>query len=297
LGTRIARLIFACSLAALAGRAGTLPGLPLGPNDLISLSVFGSTHLTNTFRIGPNGDLRLPLLQGALDAKGMLPDQLADTIAAELKKQKIMVKPIVLVNVLEYGERPVTVIGAVSHPLTFQVTGSVTLLDALARAGGLSPEAGPEILLTRAKNDVARIAAAPLLRDPVSQYNLRLYGGEEIRVPYLGHVYVIGNVRWPGEFGLRYTEATTALKVLARAGGEAAFARDPAILYRLDPASQRIQETELPLKRIARHRTDDVVLLPEDIVYVPEARGRRLAHEVIARILGAGTLVGAGVGR
>ena len=55
--------------------------------------------------------------------------------------------PVVKVTVVEYHSRPIAVMGAVHKPLTFQAVGTVTLLDALARAEGLTDDAGTEILL------------------------------------------------------------------------------------------------------------------------------------------------------
>jgi len=63
-------------------------------------------------------------------------------IAEALRAEKLLVNPIVTVTIAEYHSRPIRVAGAVRKPLTFQAFSSVTLLDALTRAEGLSPEAG-----------------------------------------------------------------------------------------------------------------------------------------------------------
>ena len=57
--------------------------------------------------------------------------------------------PSVTVAIAEYSTRPISVAGAVRHPLTYQVFEKTTLLEALTRAEGVSPEAGGEILVTR----------------------------------------------------------------------------------------------------------------------------------------------------
>ena len=58
------------------------------------------------------------------------------------------------ITVVEYHSRPISVMGAVRKPVTFQADGVVTLLDALSRAEGFTDDAGPEILVTQ--NDVVR---------------------------------------------------------------------------------------------------------------------------------------------
>ena len=74
--------------------------------------------------------------------------------------------------------------GAVRKPVTFQASGPLKLLDALTRAEGLSPEAGPDILVTRRRDGhelVERIAVRRLIDSADPALNLTLEGGEEIR--------------------------------------------------------------------------------------------------------------------
>ena len=124
----------------------------IGPNDLISLSVYDAPELSRTYRVGANGLLHLPMLKTRINADGLLPAELEEQIAAALDQEKILVRPVVTVTMAEYASRPISVAGAVKTPLKFQAIGNVTLLDAIARAGGLTPEAGNEILLTVAKS-------------------------------------------------------------------------------------------------------------------------------------------------
>ena len=69
--------------------------------------------------------------------------------------------PYVTVNIVEYHSRPISVTGAVRTPTIFQAVGNVTLLDALARAGGLIPDvSGNEIVVTRGDGDSVRVGPA-----------------------------------------------------------------------------------------------------------------------------------------
>src|SRR6185436_5005604 len=98
----------------------------------------------------------------------------------------ILVDPVVTVTVMEYQSRPISVAGAVKSPTTFQASGAVTLLEAINRAGGLSPDAGLEILVSRRRSDgspvgpARRITVKALIDDADSTVNLKLLGGEEI---------------------------------------------------------------------------------------------------------------------
>ncbi len=151
------------SLMEEVGRAN-LPSQKLGADDLVAVSVYDAPELTRTVRVEPDGTIHLPLLKRGVVAKGTLPGQLESAIADALKSEEILVEPIVKVTVVEYHSRPIAVMGAVHKPVTFQAVGSVTLLDALARAEGLTNDAGIEILLTR-NGEVERVPVKRLLKD------------------------------------------------------------------------------------------------------------------------------------
>ena len=142
-------------------------------------------------RVSAEGLLALPMLSSGVRASGLLPAELEKAIAAKLSDEGILVKPVVMVTVAEYHSRPISVMGAVRKPVTLQAVGRITVLDALARAEGLSPDAGPEILLTRIRanangepvRDVTRIPVRELIDQAKPELNIVLTGDEEIRVP------------------------------------------------------------------------------------------------------------------
>ena len=136
------------SLMEDAGKEN-LPSQKLGVDDLMAVSVYDAPELTRTVRVEADGTIHLPLLKDGVQAAGLLPRELESSIAVALKPEQILVDPVVKVTVVEYHSRPISVMGAVNKPVTFQAVGEVTLLDALARAEGLTNEAGTEVLITR----------------------------------------------------------------------------------------------------------------------------------------------------
>src|SRR5205085_11075379 len=122
-----------------------LPAQRIGADDLIALQVYDSPEFTRTVRVGPDGDIRLPMVKQRIKAEGLMPNELEAKIAEALKQEQLIVDPFVTVSMVEYHSRPISVAGAVKRPLTFQAIGGVTLLDALTRAEGLSQDAGGEI--------------------------------------------------------------------------------------------------------------------------------------------------------
>jgi protein involved in polysaccharide export with SLBB domain len=106
------------SIAPAAGVADVLPAQELGPSDLVQIMVPYCPELSRSFRIGPDGELSLPLLKKPIAAAGMMPVQLQTSIAKALVADQILVNPVVNVSVLAYQSRPVSVVGAVNHPIT-----------------------------------------------------------------------------------------------------------------------------------------------------------------------------------
>ena len=78
-----------------------LPAQTIGPDDLLSITVFDCPELTRSFRVSSDGTLALPIL-GRIPATGLLPVQLEDKIAAELRRTQTMVDPVVNISVSEY---------------------------------------------------------------------------------------------------------------------------------------------------------------------------------------------------
>jgi len=120
-----------------------LPAQRIGPNDLLSVSVYDAPEFTRAVRVGADGLIRFPILKGKVIAQGAFPADLELAIAEALMEESLIVDPFVAVSVIEYASRPINVTGAVRRPLTFQAVGPVNLLDAIARAEGLNHDAWP----------------------------------------------------------------------------------------------------------------------------------------------------------
>jgi polysaccharide export outer membrane protein len=279
-----------------------LPAQKIGANDLIAISVYDAPEFTRTVRVGADGNIRLPMLDQLVHAAGMLPAQLETAIATALKTEEILVDPYITVTVVEYDSRPINVSGAVKSPTTFQAMGDVTLLDAITRAGGLAPEAGPEILVTHTQAGpdstpislTRRIPVKALINATDPEVNLALHGGEQIRVPEVGKVFVVGNVKTPGAFPLQEDDETTVLKALALSQGLTPYAAKVAYIIRRDDHTGHKNEMPIELNKIMRRQSPDVTLLANDILYIPDNSSRRTTMGVIDRIatFGAGTASG-----
>lgn len=280
-----------------------LPAQKIGLNDLIAVSVYDAPELTRTLRVGSDGYVRLPMMQTRVKVHGLLPAEVEAAITAALAQEGILVSPVVTVTMVEYHSRPINIVGAVRKPLTYQATGPTTLLDALTRAEGLTADAGPEILVSRVQPGesgaqatlVQRIAVRGLIDEADPELNVRLNGGEEIRVPEVGKVFVMGNIRRPGAFPVQDASGSSVLKILALAEGLMPFSGKIAYIYRQEPGTASKNEIPIELAKIIDRKAKDVPLAANDILYIPDNKGRRLAATTFDRITGFGSATASGL--
>ncbi len=106
----------------------------LGPNDRLRIIVFGQPTLTGEFSIDENGMLSYPLL-GNISAGGMSSLQLQQSIAHQLEAGYLN-NPSVNVEVV--ARRPFYVIGEVQKPGQYPYVANMTVLNAVAIAGGFT---------------------------------------------------------------------------------------------------------------------------------------------------------------
>jgi polysaccharide export outer membrane protein len=220
-----------------------------------------------------------------------------------LVKEQIMVDPIVTVSVVEYQSRPIRVVGAVKSPLTFQATQPTNLLDAISRSEGLTDTAGPVILVTRTATGADGQTSRLTLRIPVSELmdgsdpslNVELDGGEEVRIPEAGRIYVVGNVKTPGAYLIKDGAESSVLKALALSQGLEHYAGNTAYIYRQEGGAGGKNEIPVDLKKIIERKAPDVALLPNDILYITDKTGTRNTMAVLEKVLIIGGAVSAAV--
>jgi polysaccharide biosynthesis/export protein len=286
--------------AMRSGTALSLPEQKVGPGDLIAVAVADCPELTRSFRVAADGTLPLPLLKVRIYAAGKQPDQIGTEISRALVSEGIFVRPAVSTSVVDYESVPVSVLGAVKRPITFQAIGTIKLLDALTRAEGLSPDAGPEILLTRTRNlqdgqpTVLHIPVKALIDHADPNLNIQLLGGEEVRVPPAGRVYVVGNVKKSGTIPLTDGNDFTVLKAISVAEGLMPFTSKQAFIYRR-PDDAGKKEILIELSKIMARKSPDIILKPNDILYIPDSKGRKMTAQTLDRIASFGSSTASGI--
>jgi polysaccharide export outer membrane protein len=267
----------------------------LGRDDLLGISVYDAPELTRNVRIDAEGNIRLPMVRQRIRAAGSVPAELESAITAALVDENVLVNPIVTVSVVEYHSRPITVVGAVRSPTTFQAAGSVTLLEAIVRAGGLADNAGSEILVSHPPSMTGGTAIGLTERIPVHDVmdvsnpasTMALEGGENIRVLDAGRIFVVGNVKHPGPLQITDGSASTVLKAVTLSGGLDSFSSHKAYIYRAE-ADGRNSQIPIEINKIMTFKSPDVPLKSNDMLYVPSATGQRISAKALGMTLGIG---------
>jgi polysaccharide biosynthesis/export protein len=204
----------------------------IGPQDVLTVTVWDSPDLSGKFSVETDGSFTFPLI-GRVKAGGLTLRQ----FEAELKKKLAdgyFKNPQVSVAVESYRSQRIFIVGEVRNPGTYPLTGDMTLIEAIARAGSTTPSASLEAIVVRApagkqadgptlpgqKEDAAearRVNLRDLQSGALSQ-NIALRDGDTIFVPRAESIYVFGQVKSPGAYALQSPD-TTVLQALALAGG------------------------------------------------------------------------------
>src|ERR1700682_444541 len=125
----------------------------IGSGDLLALQVFDVQELSREVRVSQTGTIAIPLVPVRLHVSGLTEMQAQIKIAEVLEANGLVSHPDVSVAVKEKKSRPITIVGAVPHPMVYQADRQVRLIDVLAAAGGINPDAGDHVIVTRPERD------------------------------------------------------------------------------------------------------------------------------------------------
>jgi len=151
--TEIARAAGKYVASSTPGAAGYL----VGPQDVLDITVFKAPDLSKSLQVAEDGTINLPLT-GQMMAAGKSPSQLEREIQTRLNA-RYMKAPQVTVFVKEYNSQRVTVEGAVKTPGVFPLRGHETLMQVIAKGGGLDRQVASSDVVIFRTTDGARTVA------------------------------------------------------------------------------------------------------------------------------------------
>jgi len=144
-----ATLIASCSTVPSTPADEALPAeYQLGPGDQLRITVFGEADLTGAYVVGSQGSIAYPLV-GEVRAAGLTLPQFSASLQHAL--ETYVRQPNVSVEVANY--RPFFILGEVSRPGTYPYSANLTVLNAVATAGGFTYRANEGRVFIRHANE------------------------------------------------------------------------------------------------------------------------------------------------
>ena len=262
----------------------------MGPRDVITLTIHAGGELQNQvdLTISEKGTINVPFI-GPVQAAGRTILELEKIITKPLA-QDYFVNPDVNIAVKEYHSLQYFISGAVKTPGLYEMTSKATLLELIAKAGGVLPERGNVAYIQRKstarsaagkrknnqqpKNEFIKVDLKKLLDQGDMTQNEALESGDVVYIPpektlnlAESKIYVGGEVKKPGIFA--FQPGLTALNACILAGGFTKFAApNRTRVIRNHGAKQKI--FKINLNDVKKGKIEDIKLLPGDRVHVPE---------------------------
>ena len=167
---------------AAAPRPNTTPDYKLVPGDKLRIEVYKDAQLSQNLQVRPDGKITLPLI-GDLPASGRTSNELRDAITSSLKEYNT--NPVVTVIVVETVPATIYVMGEVNNPGPQPLNGEVTVLQALATAGGFKDFAKTKDIRIQRKSEAGLITLRFNYKDAVNGTGkiIVLQPGDTIIVP------------------------------------------------------------------------------------------------------------------
>jgi polysaccharide export outer membrane protein len=311
----IATLLLAVASAVVAQetsqQGGSVKSTPehyvLVPQDEIVIHAPNAADISEKqIRLDGKGEFKLPLI-GHVAAAGLTVEQLEAELTKRLKKY--LEDPEVVVNIVSFHSRPVSILGEVGSPGVRQVDGPTSLIELLSMSGGLRPDAGPTARITR-RLDQGRIPLPGAVDDPSGKFSIakvKLKGllnatNPDVNIPILPYdivsvppaeiIYVLGDVAKTGPIELKDSQSMSILEAVSSSGGVLKSA-SPQHAKILRPVAGTTKRTEVSvnIKQILAGTENDVPLLPGDILFVPGAVGKAAGLRAIEAAIQAGTMI------
>ncbi|MFZ2054479.1 MAG: SLBB domain-containing protein, partial [Candidatus Aminicenantales bacterium] len=221
------------------------------------------------------GQISLPYL-GDIEVEGLTRGELEKRLVQLLQEKNYMQDPQVSVLIVEFQSKRVYLLGAVGTAGPYELLGRLTLLKLLSQAGGLTADAGNEIIITRqvpgGSKTSLKISVEDLMLKGDPSLDIPLQPDDIINIPVDKTIliYITGQVRTPGALQVRRSSIPTLLRAIAQAGGFADRASKGSVLIkRTDEAGKEV-EIKVNVGDIMKGKRKDVPLKEGDVVIVPE---------------------------
>jgi len=235
----------------------------VGEGDVLDINVYENEDLTTTVRVSTGSTIRVPLI-GEISVKDMTVSQVSIKIE-KLLADGYLVNPQVDVFIKEHRSKQAIILGQIRNPGQYELRGSITFLEFLSKAGGLTPDAGSTATIKRVNgSDKGRktivIDLERLIKKGDTSLNIPIQDNDSLYITKAKTYYVSGEVKKPDSY--KYEADVTVIKAITMAGGFSKIAAKGKVRI------IRIVDGE---KRIFEKVNMDVPVMPDDVIIVPES--------------------------
>lgn len=275
----------------------------IGKSDVLEIRVEDAPELSGIYRLNANGTFLLPVV-GRVQAQDKRTDEISAAIADKLRGG-YLISPIVTVLVRQSNSRAFFIQGAVRRPGIYQIEGHPSLLKLITVAGGLADNYGSTAFVMREKTagekqsaasndsanqddpnaadsgdkyDLMRANINNLLRGNLDQ-NIVIEPGDIVHIPQTDVFFVAGEVKSPGSFPLK--DGTTLRQAISLAQGTKFEGNaDRGVIFREDRSGKR-QEIPVNIAAVMSGKKDDVDIMPNDIIIVPNSKTKSVTKAIL----------------
>jgi len=235
----------------------------IGEGDVLDINVYENEDLSTTVRVSADYTVRIPLL-GELNVKGLTVSQVSAKIE-KLFADGYLVNPQVDVFISEHRSKQAIILGQIRNPGQYELRGTITFLEFISKAGGLTADAGSTATIKRVtesgnNKDQIVINLDKLIKKGDASLNIAIQDDDSIYISKAKTYYVSGEVRKPGSY--KYESDLTVIKAIAMASGFSKIAAKNKV---------KIIRKINGKKNIFDNVNMDEPILPNDIIVVPES--------------------------
>jgi polysaccharide export outer membrane protein len=239
-------------------------GYPLGVGDVVRVSVFQQPDMATETRVSEAGTITVPLL-GPVPVGGITAKRAEDRIAALLKARGFVIDPQVVMTVVQFKSRQVSVLGYVARPGRYPLEeGSYYLTDILSMAGGLLADGSDNVTLMRkAEGGVTKrydLYLPQVFRSSGTEANLKILPGDTLYVDKAPVFYIYGEVQRPGAY--RLEKDMTVMQALSVGGG---------LTQRGTEKNMRMTRRDAQERQVTVAPAMNDLLRPDDVIFVRES--------------------------
>lgn len=255
----ILALMFVLALGLNMARAAEVP---LGPGDVVRVTIYGDTNQPTDTRVTEAGNITVPLI-GEVKVAGLSTAEAEQKISRQLRDKGFMKDPQVNVLVTTMASQQVAVLGQVAKPGRYVLDGPRTVTDMVAIAGGVTPDGGDIVTLVHTVNGVTtrdQINLWELSNGGDLSKNVVLSKDDVLVVERAQKFFIYGEVQRPGMYRLEH--GMSVLQALSAGGG---------LTLRGTENGMKIKRRDTSGKLTEMRVEGDTLLQPDDIVYIKES--------------------------